>query len=69
MDYTVLIVEDDRRLREVLCDYMCSRGDMPVPAEDGRLYICPGSLGRPYHSYAVLETGETLHYGIRMLYT
>ena len=31
----VLIVEDDSRLREVLCDYFTSRGDLPFEAADG----------------------------------
>ena len=35
MDNRILIVEDEARLREVLCDYFTSRGDMPFQAENG----------------------------------
>lgn len=35
MDYTILIAEDEPKLRQVLCDYFISRGDRPVAAEDG----------------------------------
>ncbi len=35
MDYKILIVEDDARLREVLCDYFKSRGEEPFEAADG----------------------------------
>ena len=35
MNYKVLIAEDEAKLREVLCDYFLSRGDIPVPAADG----------------------------------
>ena len=35
MDYTILIAEDEPRLRGVLCDYLRSRGDTPVEAENG----------------------------------
>lgn len=35
MGYTVLIAEDEPRLREVLCDYFLARGDTPVPAANG----------------------------------
>ena len=35
MDYRVLIVEDEQKLREVLCDYFSSKGDVPVEAADG----------------------------------
>lgn len=35
MDYTILIAEDEPRLREVLCDYFISRGDTPIAAADG----------------------------------
>ena len=31
----ILIVEDDARLREVLCDYFKSKGDMPFEAANG----------------------------------
>ena len=35
MDWTILIAEDEPRLREVVCDYFRSRGDHPVEAADG----------------------------------
>lgn len=35
MDDKILIVEDEPRLREVLCDYFVSRGDHPEGAENG----------------------------------
>lgn len=35
MDCKILIVEDDARLREVLCDYFRSKGDDPTAAADG----------------------------------
>ena len=35
MGYRVLIVEDEPRLREVLCDYFLSKGDCPIEAADG----------------------------------
>ena len=35
MDCKILIVEDEAKLREVLCDYFHSRGDCPVEAGDG----------------------------------
>ena len=35
MDSRILIVEDEARLREVLCDYFRSRGDVPFEAENG----------------------------------
>ena len=35
MGNRILIAEDEPRLREVLCDYLISRGDTPVPAENG----------------------------------
>ena len=31
----LLIAEDEPRLLEILCDYFCSRGDLPVPASNG----------------------------------
>ncbi len=36
MDCRILIVEDEARLREVLCDYFRSKGERPVEAENGR---------------------------------
>ncbi len=35
MEYKVLIVEDDPRLRAVLCDWLRDKGDEPVPAANG----------------------------------
>ena len=35
MNKRILIVEDEARLREVLCDYFISRGELPVEAADG----------------------------------
>ena len=35
MNYRVLIAEDEPRLRNILCDFFESRGDIPVPAADG----------------------------------
>ena len=35
MNSKVLIVEDEARLREVLCDYFSSKGELPVEAENG----------------------------------
>ena len=35
MEYRILIVEDEPKLREVLGDYVRSRGDRPVEAPDG----------------------------------
>ncbi len=35
MDYKVLIVEDEEKLRDVLCDYFISRQDVPVGAQNG----------------------------------
>ena len=35
MNYRILVVEDEPRLREVLCDYLKSKGDMGVEAADG----------------------------------
>ena len=35
MDYNILIVEDEPKIREVLCDFMKSRGDTPFEAENG----------------------------------
>ena len=35
VDSRILIVEDEAKLREVLCDYFRSRGDMPFEAENG----------------------------------
>ena len=35
MDFTVLIAEDEPRLREILCDFFSSKGAIPVAAADG----------------------------------
>ena len=35
MDYRIMVTEDEPKLREVVCDYLLSRGDVPVPAGDG----------------------------------
>ncbi|RHR08034.1 DNA-binding response regulator [Pseudoflavonifractor sp. AF19-9AC] len=35
MAHKILIVEDEPKLREVLCDYLSSRGERPVEAQDG----------------------------------
>ncbi len=36
MNNRILIVEDEARLREVLCDYFRSKGELPFAAGDGR---------------------------------
>ena len=35
MDYNVLIVEDEEKLRSILCDYFISKQDNPIAAENG----------------------------------
>ena len=35
MDFRVLIVEDEPKLRSILCDYFISKQDLPTPAENG----------------------------------
>ena len=35
MAYSILIAEDEPKLREVLCDYFLSKGDIPTAAENG----------------------------------
>ena len=35
MDCKILIVEDEAKLREVLCDYFVSRGERPEGVADG----------------------------------
>lgn len=35
MNYRILIVEDEPKLREILCDLFISRGDLPCPACNG----------------------------------
>lgn len=39
MKNRILVAEDEPRLREVLCDYLISRGDIPVPAENGEIAL------------------------------
>jgi len=39
MDYKILIVEDEPRLREILCDYFRNRGEIPTEAADGALAL------------------------------
>lgn len=39
MNERILIAEDEPKLREVLCDYFLSRGDLPVPAENGAIAL------------------------------
>ena len=35
MNDKILIVEDEAKLREVLCDYFRSKGEVPTEAADG----------------------------------
>lgn len=35
MDYKILIVEDEEKLRSILCDYFVSKQDLPTAAENG----------------------------------
>ena len=35
MNSKILIVEDEAKLREVLCDYFCSKGELPFEAGNG----------------------------------
>ena len=35
MNYRILVVEDEPRLREILCDYLLSKGDMGIEATNG----------------------------------
>ena len=35
MDWNILIVEDEAKLREVLCDFLRSKGEIPAEAADG----------------------------------
>lgn len=39
MNHKILIVEDEAKLREVLCDYLRSKGERPVEAGDGMLAL------------------------------
>jgi DNA-binding response OmpR family regulator len=35
MENRVLVVEDEPRLREIVCDYFQAKGETPIPAENG----------------------------------
>ena len=35
MNFKILIAEDEFKIREVLCDYFRSKGDLPFEAENG----------------------------------
>lgn len=35
MNHRILIVEDEARLREILCDYFRSKGEIPFEADNG----------------------------------
>ncbi|KDR95000.1 DNA-binding response regulator, OmpR family, contains REC and winged-helix (wHTH) domain [Peptoclostridium litorale DSM 5388] len=39
MNKTVLIVEDEKRIREIVCDYFCAAGFETIKAQDGRKAI------------------------------
>ena len=39
MDYRVMIVEDEPKLRVILCDYFRSKGETPIPAENGMVAL------------------------------
>ncbi len=39
MNWNILIAEDEPKLREVLCDYFRSRGDVPSAVENGALAL------------------------------
>ncbi len=39
MDSKILVVEDEPRLREIVCDYFRSKGQTPIPAENGELAL------------------------------
>ena len=36
MNSKILIVEDEAKLREILCDYFSSKGELPIEANNGR---------------------------------
>lgn len=36
MSYTILIAEDEPKLREIVCDYFISKGDRPIEAANGK---------------------------------
>lgn len=35
MQNRILVVEDEPRLREILCDYFAAKGELPIPMENG----------------------------------
>lgn len=35
MQNKILVVEDEPRLREILCDYFVAKGELPIPMENG----------------------------------
>ena len=35
MNSKILIVEDEAKIREILCDYFSSKGELPVEASNG----------------------------------
>lgn len=51
MKSKILIVEDEAKLREVLCDYFISKGDQPFEAHNG---VCALELLQEYEFDAVL---------------
>lgn len=51
MKSKILIVEDEAKLREVLCDYFISKGDQPFEAPNG---VCALELLQEYEFDAVL---------------
>lgn len=53
MNYRILIVEDEAKLREVLCDYFHSKGEIPVPAGSGTQAL--GMLGESGFDAVLLD--------------
>ena len=47
MSNKILVVEDEPRLREIVCDYFHSKGQDPVPAENivGRVILVIPKIG------------------------
>lgn len=39
MGYSILIADDEPKLREVLCDYFFSRDDRPTTAKNGTEWL------------------------------
>lgn len=39
MNHKILIVEDEAKLREVLCDYFSSKGELPAEASNHKGFI------------------------------